>query len=255
MGFAYSFYLTDEDIEQAGDDVDCLLLNGVYLSDEQIEKYSDILFQLPDALPIPTTEEQLSQAANRLRDNSCDSFIRDKTGFTASFTDDTDRLVFFSVPWDAGWSATVNGEPVEIENVSGGMMAVRVPAGTSEIRFDYRTPGLTAGFLITLGAFVIWGMYLWLVRRFSPRSALLFVRRNRHGALCCKIEEIPLEGAYIRTILSEAHQLRTRPRTLHRKKESPLRTIPPERKDVDQSNGSDQTKPRLPGAVCGSPLL
>ena len=221
MGFAYSFYLTDEDIEQAGDDVDCLLLNGVYLSDEQIEKYSDILFQLPDALPIPTTEEQLSQAANRLRDNSCDSFIRDKTGFTASFTDDTDRLVFFSVPWDAGWSATVNGEPVEIENVSGGMMAVRVPAGTSEIRFDYRTPGLTAGFLITLGAFVIWGMYLWLVRRFSPRSALLFVRRNRHGALCCKIEEIPLEGAYIRTILSEAHQLRTRPRTLHRKKESP----------------------------------
>ena len=221
MGFAYSFYLTDEDIEQAGDDVDCLLLNGVYLSDEQIEKYSDILFQLPDALPIPTTEEQLSQAANRLRDNSCDSFIRDKTGFTASFTDDTDRLVFFSVPWDAGWSATVNGEPVEIENVSGGMMAVRVPAGTSEIRFDYRTPGLTAGFLITLGAFVIWGMYLWLVRRFTPRSALPFVRRNRHGALCCKIEEIPLEGAYIRTILSEAHQLRTRPRTLHRKKESP----------------------------------
>ena len=221
MGFAYSFYLTDEDIEQAGDDVDCLLLNGVYLSDEQIEKYSDILFQLPDALPIPTTEEQLSQAANRLRDNSCDSFIRDKTGFTASFTDDTDRLVFFSVPWDAGWSATVNGEPVEIENVSGGMMAVRVPAGTSEIRFDYRTPGLTAGFLITLGAFVIWGIYLWLVRRFSPRSVLLFVRRNRHGALCCKIEEIPLEGAYIRTILSEAHQLRTRPRTLHRKKESP----------------------------------
>ena len=221
MGFAYSFYLTDEDIEQAGDDVDCLLLNGVYLSAEQIEKYSDILFQLPDALPIPTTEEQLSQAANRLRDNSCDSFIRDKTGFTASFTDDTDRLVFFSVPWDAGWSATVNGEPVEIENVSGGMMAVRVPAGTSEIRFDYRTPGLTAGFLITLGAFVIWGIYLWLVRRFSPRSVLLFVRRNRHGALCCKIEEIPLEGAYIRTILSEAHQLRTRPRTLHRKKESP----------------------------------
>lgn len=221
MGFAYSFYLTDEDIEQAGDDVDCLLLNGVYLSDEQIEKYSDILFQLPDALPIPATEEQLSQAANRLRDNSCDSFIRDKTGFTASFTDDTDRLVLFSVPWDAGWSATVNGEPVEIENVSGGMMAVRVPAGTSEIRFDYRTPGLTAGFLITLGAFVIWGIYLWLVRRFSPRSTLLFVRRNRHGALCCKIEEIPLEGAYIRTILSEAHQLRTRPRTLHRKKESP----------------------------------
>ena len=29
-------------------------------------------------------------------------------------------------------------------------------------------------------------------------------------------EEIPLEGAYIRTILSEAHQLRTRPRTVKR---------------------------------------
>ena len=221
MGFAYSFYLTDEDIEEAGDDVDCLLLNGVYLTDEQIEKYDDILFPLPDALPIPTTEEQLSQAAARLRANSCDSFVRDKTGFTASFTAEADRLVFFSVPWDSGWSATVNGEPVEIENVSGGMMAVRVPAGTSEIRFNYRTPGLMAGCLMTLGAFILWGIYLLLIWRFSPRSALLFARRNRHGALSCKIEEIPLEGAYIRTILSEADHLRSRPRHLHRKTETP----------------------------------
>ncbi len=221
MGFAYSFYLTDEDIEKAGDSADRLLLNGVYLSDEQIEKYDDILFPLPDALSIPRTEEQLSQAAARLRANSCDSFVRDKTGFSASFTAEADRLVFFSIPWDSGWSAAVNGKPVEIENVSGGMMAVRIPAGTSEIRFDYQTPGLLVGCLITLGAFILWGGYLMLIRRYSPRSALLFARRNRHGALSCKIEEIPLEGAYIRTILAEADHFRSRPRHLHRKTETP----------------------------------
>lgn len=58
----------------------------------------------------------------------------------------------FSVPYEEGWSATVNGKPAEVEKVSVGFMAVKVPAGTSQIRFNYRTPGLTLGILAGAGA-------------------------------------------------------------------------------------------------------
>lgn len=67
-------------------------------------------------------------------------------------TRESESLVFFSVPFDEGWSATVNGKPAEIEKVNAGFMAVAVPAGASEIRFEYRTPGLEAGLKITGGA-------------------------------------------------------------------------------------------------------
>ena len=54
------------------------------------------------------------------------------------------------MPYEAGWSAAVNGEPVAIEKVNVGFMAVVVPEGDSvTIEFTYRTPGLALGFGIT----------------------------------------------------------------------------------------------------------
>ena len=103
---------------------------------------------------------------------SCSSFSYDNGGFSATFTGDRERLVFFSVPYESGWSAAVNGEPVEIEKVNVGFMAVKVPAGTSEIRFTYRTPGLTFGACVTAAGVVILLLYLWLARRFDRAARL-----------------------------------------------------------------------------------
>ena len=216
MGFAYNYYLTDENIASCDKNkVDRLLLNGVYLSEEQIEKYKDILSPLPESMPLPNSETELAAAAERLKKNVCSSFVRDNYGFTAAFSEESDRLVFFSIPWDAGWSATVNGTPVEIENVSGGMMAVRVPAGESEIRFDYETPGLKTGLVITFGALILWIGYLSLVGRIDPRCVRLTGKRNRHGTAVCRMDEIPLERAYADTILRESARRAGRPRRLY----------------------------------------
>ena len=58
-----------------------------------------------------------------------------------------------------GWTATVNGEKVDVEKVNAGFMAVLVPAGRSTIRFEYTTPGLSNGITITIVALVILVIY------------------------------------------------------------------------------------------------
>ena len=57
---------------------------------------------------------------------------------------DSRNLVFFSVPYDEGWTATVNGKPVDVEEVDNGLMAVPAEAGDNTIEFHYETPGLHA---------------------------------------------------------------------------------------------------------------
>ena len=74
------------------------------------------------------------------------------------------------MPWEGGWSATVNGQPAQIVKVNVGFMAVEVPAGTAEIRFDYRTPGFTAGAAVTAVGFAGLGVYVWVSRRHSART-------------------------------------------------------------------------------------
>ena len=57
----------------------------------------------------------------------------------------------FTVPYDNGWRATVNGEPAEIKLLDFGFMAVKVPANTdSTIRFDYHTPGVVYGIFVSV---------------------------------------------------------------------------------------------------------
>ena len=76
------------------------------------------------------------------------------------------------MPYDDGFTATVNGEPARVEKVDNGLMAVRVPAGESEIVFTYHTPGLKASTAVSLGAAGVWAVYLalpWLRRKKQPR--------------------------------------------------------------------------------------
>ena len=78
------------------------------------------------------------------------------------YIDEGDNLVFFSVPYDKGWSATVNGQKVDIEKVNVGFMAVKVPAGESIISFNYETPLLKLGLFITGGSALLFVLYILL---------------------------------------------------------------------------------------------
>ncbi|MBZ0275461.1 MAG: YfhO family protein, partial [Anaerolineae bacterium] len=50
-----------------------------------------------------------------------------------------------------GWTATVNGQPAQVEKADGMFRAVAVPAGVSTVVFEYH-PGWWPGILIAGGA-------------------------------------------------------------------------------------------------------
>ena len=93
------------------------------------------------------------------------AFTATDTGFTAKTAYDADELVFFSVPYDDGFSAAVNGEPAAIEKVDDGLMAVYVPAGENEIEFTYHTPGLKVSACVSAAAIAVYGVYLLVIIR------------------------------------------------------------------------------------------
>ena len=177
-GFSYNYYMNYDFCDSyAESNRSYLMLKAILLTDEQIQKYGSLLeniedLELPpynygeDGTTLSLTDEAMAYDCEQLKQTSADSFETDNNGFTAKVTRDKENLVFFSVPYDEGWSATVNGKEVEIEKVNVGFMAVKVDAGVSEIRFNYTAPGLVNGLLITGGAcallliyILIWSIY------------------------------------------------------------------------------------------------
>ncbi len=178
-GFSYKYYMSEEFCEGYSDENRAgLMLKAILLSDEQIEKYGHLLTNFDGMVrnPAPDDEgrslyfdyESMVYDCQKLKETAAISFNTDKRGFSATVERDSENLVFFSIPYDEGWSATVNGKACEIEKVSKGFMAVLVPAGTSEIRFNYTTPGLKTGLLVTAlscGVFVIYMLIFVFYRK------------------------------------------------------------------------------------------
>ena len=69
--------------------------------------------------------------------------------FSGRITTSGDRYLFISIPYSSGWRASVNGVATPILRANIGFMAIELPAGEHEIVFSYRTPGLTAGLLVS----------------------------------------------------------------------------------------------------------
>lgn len=168
MGFTYTSYITNSEY-QASQNKDLLLLKGILLNNTQIQKYSSLLTPLPLSAVYSTSEDQLAADSTARRTYTCSSFTTDNKGFSASITLPQDNLVFFSVPYDSGWRATVNGKPATIEKVNVGFMAVKCNSGTSSIRFQYTTPGLATGQAVTGASVVILIAYLLFLHYGLPR--------------------------------------------------------------------------------------
>ena len=169
MGFTYDYYCLDSDIQKASEvDKTSMLMKAMVLTPEQAAKYSDILSYYSFKGSDYSTDQYYQNCLDR-RANSCSSFSYDSYGFNAKIDLDRDNLVFFSVPYDDGWSAKVNGQDVEIEKVDYGFMAVLCPAGSNDIQFTYETKGLFFGKVITAVGFGALIVYLGAVK-FTSRK-------------------------------------------------------------------------------------
>lgn len=156
MGFAYDTYFPIDKVK-GSDHADKLMVRSAFLTDEQAVKYKDIV--TPDDTSYVFSYDQFKLDAMDKIANGVSQFSISKTGFTAVSDYDSDKLVVFSVPYCKGWSATVNGEPVEVDKINGGLCGIRVPGGNCNISFTYETPGLKIGIIVTIIGAVLWVAY------------------------------------------------------------------------------------------------
>lgn len=170
-GFSYDYYMSYDYCEEYNkSNRSRLMLKAILLDDEQIKKYGDYMTDIDTlkssglyttgGISLSLSDSALSNDAAALYKTAADKFTIDNNGFTASVTRDKKSLVFFSVPYDKGWTATVNGKAVTVEKVNAGFMAVAVDKGVSEIRFNYKNTGLALGVSVTLGAAVVFVIYM-----------------------------------------------------------------------------------------------
>ena len=172
MGFTYDYYLTEEEYEQTTRTTRSnLLMRALVLTEEDAQRYGSYLTHLPESSMEDLYYETYVQDCQQRADTAATVFEMNNAGFYARITLQKDDLVFFSVPYDDGFTAYVDGEKTDILRVDEGLMAVLCPAGTHNIDFVYQADGLKVSRIITLTAIPLWlvytGYFVWKKRRKS----------------------------------------------------------------------------------------
>jgi uncharacterized membrane protein YfhO len=150
IGFKVSYYITEEQLKEIPVESRAIaLMQAAVVSKADTSKLFGIEKALDIDLSIPA-----SDLALKAQENSVKDFYKDGRGFTCTSHYEDDSVVYFSVPYDLGWSATIDGQDSQIIE-SGGMMLLNIPAGDHSIEFSYTTPGYNTGMLISVICFLV----------------------------------------------------------------------------------------------------
>lgn len=123
----------------------------------------EIVFQKPGiysmselAVVVQPAEEMMRHAVDRLVCTMTDVDLhRNPVSFASSEITGTvnaeqDRYLVFSIPYSKGWTVYDNGKKAELQKANLMYLGMPIEAGSHEIRLVYRTPGGTAGILVSL---------------------------------------------------------------------------------------------------------
>ena len=142
FGFALNDYMLNTDFEKLSTGEKKEILNKkVILNQKQIKKYSYLF----------------DKKKTKYKFNE---FKFEKNGFSSQINSNKDTLAIYTIPYDEGWTATINGKKVVIEDVDNGMMAIKINKGKNNIKFKYMPKGLKEGIIISISSFIIAIIYL-----------------------------------------------------------------------------------------------
>ncbi len=152
MGFTFDYFIRDELFQKIKNDIDLkiyasdrILVRDLILTDEQAERYAGILEEDTEYPEEPMSEEEFYRLSDERAASACTTFTYDPSGYQATIDLPKENLVFFTIPWDRGFTAYVDGEEATLEKVDYGFIAVLVPAGEHEIRLEWKPYGLGYG--------------------------------------------------------------------------------------------------------------
>lgn len=128
----------------------------------------EIVFQKPGiysmselAVVVQPTEEMMRHAVDRLVCTMTDVDLhRNPVSFASSEITGTvnaeqDRYLVFSIPYSKGWTVYDNDKKAKLQKANLMYLGMPIEAGSHEIRLIYRTPGGTAGILVSLAGVIL----------------------------------------------------------------------------------------------------
>lgn len=104
------------------------------------------------------------------------------TKLSGTVNADETGLCYFSIPYEKGWTAYVDGEKTATQTVGGAMLAVPIEKGKHNIKLVYFPEGMTLGIAVSSISFIIWAVMLLIETDVINKFRLKIQNNSRRKA-------------------------------------------------------------------------
>ena len=117
---------------------------------------SQVSFESPTFYRLDT--QTLTEAIQKIKEQPV-TISTSKNKVFATYDVQQDTSIFFTIPYDKGWSAYQDGKKIEIKQAQTGFMKVDVPKGKGTITLSFIPNGFIAGAICSFTSLLLFGTY------------------------------------------------------------------------------------------------
>jgi Bacterial membrane protein YfhO len=176
VGFTYDHYIRESVFENLiMSQKDFTTLKACVIKDTDINKVAGLNeFQLRDTISQPAFSVPLyKQLIDELSRDTLALTKFDETNLTGNITATADKMMYITIPYDAGWTLKVDGKETDKIILDGGMTGVMLKKGTHAIEMTYELRFFKTGlYLCLLGLLLYGGLWFYLKKRSAKEQTL-----------------------------------------------------------------------------------
>lgn len=117
---------------------------------------SQVSFESPTFYRLDT--QTLTEAIQKIKEQPV-TVSTSKNKIFATYDVQQDTSIFFTIPYDKGWSAYQDGKKIEIKQAQTGFMKVDVPKGKGTITLSFIPNGFITGAICSFTSLLLFGTY------------------------------------------------------------------------------------------------
>ena len=131
---------------------------------------SQVSFESPTFYRLDT--QTLTEAIQKIKEQPV-TVSTSKNKVFATYDVQQDTSIFFTIPYDKGWSAYQDGKKIEIKQAQTGFMKVDVPKGKGTITLSFIPNGFVIGSICSFTSLLLFGIYNHRLKLFKAKKSLI----------------------------------------------------------------------------------
>ena len=110
-------------------------------------------------------EEVMEELAQRMQENAWKLTSAKGNHLSGTIHAQEDHRLFFSIPYDKGWTVKIDGKKVKTKALGKAFLTVKVPEGKHKVSLTYVSSGFKEGAILSVAGFVIFILITAFFRR------------------------------------------------------------------------------------------